>query len=48
MITFPTRYKAEKEKKNNPWYSSNDIVVKVEGGYAIMTPRDYFIWKNQK
>ena len=28
MTTFTTRYKAEKEKKNNPWYSSNDHFFK--------------------
>lgn len=48
MTTFPTRYKAEKEKKINPWYSSVDKVVKVDGGYAIMTIREYLIWKEQK
>ena len=48
MTTFPTRYRAEKEKKNNPWYSSTDKVIKVDGGYTIMTIQEYYIWKEQK
>ena len=48
MIIFENRYQAEKEKKNNPWYSSIDKVVKVDGGYTIMTIREYLIWKEQK
>jgi hypothetical protein len=48
MQIFETRYKADKEKKNSKWYSSFDITVKVDGGYTIMTPDEYKVWKNQK
>ena len=48
MQIIETRYKADKEKKNSKWYSSFDITVKVDGGYTIMPPDEYKVWKNQK
>lgn len=48
MVIFKTRYRANKEKKNSQWYSSSDVIVKVDGGYTIMTPDEYKTWKNQK
>lgn len=42
MIIYKNRYQATKHKKNG------DVVVKVEGGYTVMTAQDYRIWKNQK
>lgn len=39
---YSTRYYAKKVA------SGNDIVVKVDGGYTIMSPHDYNIWKKQK
>lgn len=47
MIIFETRYKANKEK-NSQWYSTSDVTVKVDGGYTIMTPRQYNTWRKQK
>ena len=43
MITYPTRYRALKEKKYG------EVVVKVEGGYAVMDAGYYYgIWRKQK
>lgn len=39
---YPTRYLAKKEAKGD------EKVVRVEGGYKIMSYTDYNIWKNQK
>lgn len=47
-ITYKTRYQAEKARKANPYISSASVIVKVCGGYVIMSPRDYEIWKKQK
>lgn len=47
-MIYETRYKAEKEKKTNPWIRSDSVIVKVNGGYVIMTAEEYRIWKNQK
>ena len=45
---YQTRYRAEKDKRNNPYIPSDSVIVKVCGGYAIMTAEDYRTWKNQK
>ena len=42
MTIYKTKYKAYKAK------STNEKVVKVCGGYAVMTIDEYFVWKNQK
>lgn len=43
MVTYPTRYSAYKEKKYG------EVVVKVEGGYAVMDAGYYYgIWRKQK
>ena len=42
MTIYPTRLEAMKYK------TSNDVVVKVEGGYTLMTIFDYCVWKQQK
>lgn len=39
---YTTRYYAKKVA------TGNDVVVKVDGGYTIMTASEYQIWKNQK
>ena len=41
MIIYPNRYQAQKAKYGN------EIIVKVEGGYALMSPSEYQIWKKQ-
>ena len=45
---YPTRYKATKERDNNPRYNGDDKIVKVIGGYKIMSPWEYDIWRKQK
>lgn len=42
MQIFPTRYQAKKHA------ASDDVVVKVEGGYTVMTAREYQVWRGQK
>jgi hypothetical protein len=44
MEIFKTREAAEEAKKANPQYSSSDMTVKVDGGFAIMTAREYIDW----
>ena len=39
---YTTRYYAKKDALGD------EVVVKVDGGYTIMTASDYQIWKNQK
>lgn len=43
MIIYETRYKAEKARKKG-----EEVVVKVCGGYAVMTYEEYRVWKKQK
>lgn len=39
---YTSRYYAKKAAK------SDEVVVKVSGGYKIMKYNEYYIWKNQK
>ena len=39
---YPSRYNARKAA------TGADIVVKVCGGYTIMTAADYNVWRNQR
>lgn len=48
MLIFETRYAAKKFLKENPFHSSAEKIVKVCGGYTVMTEWDYRVWKNQK
>lgn len=41
-MIYPTRYAAKKAALGH------EIVVKVEGGYVIMSALNYNIWKKQK
>lgn len=43
MMIYKNRYQAEKARRKG-----EEIVVKVSGGYAVMTYADYEIWKKQK
>ena len=45
---YPTRYNATKERDNNPRYNGDDKIVKVAGGYKIMSPWEYDVWRKQK
>ena len=42
MTIYATRYAAYKAK------TSDEKIIKVCGGYAVMTADQYRIWKNQK
>lgn len=42
MTIYNTKYQAYKNKK------SDEKVSKVDGGYAVMTYQEYYIWKLQK
>lgn len=42
MTIYKNRYQAKKHAK------SNEVIVKVEGGYAIMDAAYYNVWKKQK
>ena len=42
MIIYQTRYQARKNATNG------EVVVKVCGGYAVMSYDEYRVWKNQK
>ena len=48
MAIFPTRYKALKARRTNPYFNGLERCVKVECGYALMDERSYQIWKKQK
>lgn len=43
MDIYKTRYQAEKDRKKG-----KEKVVKVDGGYTIMTYENYEIWRKQK
>ena len=42
MTIYKTRYAARKAA------TSAEKVVKVDGGFAVMTAQEYRIWRNQK
>ena len=42
MTIYKTRYQAKKAARGG------EMVVKVCGGYAVMTAEQYHIWKKQK
>ena len=41
-MTYNTRYQAKKNA------TGADVVVKVEGGYKVMTCSEYNTWRKQK
>lgn len=48
MEIYKTRYAADKVRKTDPNHSSDERIVTVEKGYALMTEQQYQIWKKQK
>lgn len=44
MEIFATRNAAEEAKRTNPNYNTSDMIVKVDGGFAVMTARAYLSW----
>ncbi|MBR3563947.1 MAG: hypothetical protein IKN92_04035 [Clostridia bacterium] len=45
---YPTRYAADKVRKNSVWHRSDEIIIKVEGGYELVDGREYWIRKAQR
>lgn len=43
MDIYKTRYQAEKDRNKG-----KERVVKVDGGYTLMTYQEYEIWRKQK
>ena len=43
MEIYKNRYQANKAKQDK-----NDVIVKVIGGYTIMTASEYQVWRKQK
>ncbi len=48
MEIYKNRYQALKERKTNPYRNGAEKVVKVCGGYVLMTETEYRNWKKQK
>ena len=48
MEIYKNRYQADKARKTDPYHSSDERIVKVSGGYTLMTEHEYSIWKNQR
>jgi len=45
---YKTRKRAQQVRDTSPWYHSDDVIVKVDGGYKIMSPSDYQVRKKQR
>lgn len=48
MTIYETRKAADHVRKTDPWHRSDERIVKVRGGYALMSEDEYRTWKNQK
>ncbi|MBQ1573546.1 MAG: hypothetical protein IIZ78_20680 [Clostridiales bacterium] len=48
MSIYETRKAADQARKTDPWHRSDERIVKVCGGYALMSEDEYRTWKNQK
>ena len=48
MTVYETRKEADEVRKTDPYHRSDERIVKVEGGYTLMTEEEYRVWKNQK
>ena len=44
MIIYNTKEAAEEAKMTDTKYDSGDMIVKVPGGFAIMSAREYINW----
>ena len=47
MKIYTTRYQAEKARNTDAYYNGTEKIVKVDGGYALMTEKEYQVWKKQ-
>ena len=45
---YPTRYAAKKAMSYDAYICSDSAIVKVEGGYKILSWSDYHTWRAQK
>ena len=43
MKIYKNHYRASKAKTDK-----NDVVVKITGGYTVMTASEYQVWRKQK
>jgi len=43
MAIYKTKYLAQQNRK-----SGGDRIIKVYGGYTVMSARQYQVWRNQK
>lgn len=48
MTVYETRKEADEVRKTDSYHRSDERIVKVEGGYTLMTEEEYRVWKNQK
>lgn len=48
MGLYPTRYYAEKARDKCSMFDGSEKVVKVCGGYKLMTPYEYEVFRYQK
>ena len=48
MKIYETKAEADYVRKTDPWHRSDERIVKVSGGYALMSEDEYRTWKNQK
>ena len=46
-IIFKNRYQADKTRKNNPFFTGDEMIVKVWGGYVLIDKADYRTWRRQ-
>lgn len=44
MIIYKNRDAAEEAKRTNSQYRTSDMTVKVDGGFAVMSAKDYLGW----
>lgn len=47
-FVFPSRYAARRACMYSRYHSSDDVIVRVMGGYVIMSASDYVIFRKQR
>lgn len=48
MKIYETKKAADQVRKTDHWHRSDERIVKVCGGYALMSEDEYRTWENQK
>ena len=46
-IIFKNRYQAGKARKSNPFFTGDEMIVRVCGGYALIDRANYRTWRRQ-